>query len=64
MAITKRTNFFLLNRYSHPKGGLHLKPLKFDRDLNTYLSCHNFFPLSPVQNTFDISLLLIVCALR
>ena len=30
-------------------GGLHLKSPKFDRNLNTYLSCHNFSPLSSVQ---------------
>ena len=29
-------------------GGIHLKPLKFDR-IWTHLSCHNFFPLSSVQ---------------
>ena len=46
------------------KEGLHLKPPQFDRNLNTYLSCHNFFPLSSVQIFFDTSLLLSVCALR
>ena len=30
-------------------GELHLKPPKFDRNLNTHLSCHNFFPLSSLQ---------------
>ena len=30
-------------------GGLHLKPPKFDRNLNIYLRCHNFPPLSSVQ---------------
>ena len=34
---------------SGPGGGLHLKLPKFDRNLNTYLSCHNFSPLSSVQ---------------
>ena len=31
------------------KWRLHLKIPKFDRNLKTYLSCHNFPPLSSVQ---------------
>ena len=34
------------------------------RNLNTISSCHNFSPLSSVLILFDITLLLIVCALR
>ena len=31
------------------KGGLYLKPSETTKILSTYLSCHNFFPLSSVQ---------------
>ena len=36
---------------------------KFDRNLNTYLSCHNFSPFL-LCKYFDISLFVIVCAIR
>ena len=34
------------------------------KNLNTYLSCHNFFSPFFCSDTFDTSLLLIVCALK
>ena len=34
------------------KGRTTPETTKFDRNLNTYLSCHNFFPLSSVQILF------------
>ena len=44
--------------WEHFKGRLHLKPPKFEQNLNTY------FPSFFCANTFDTSLLLLVCALR
>ena len=40
--------------------GLDLKPTKLEH----ICSCHNFFPPFFCANTFDTSLLLIVCALK
>ena len=42
------------------KGGLHLKPPKFE---HIFVAVITFFPFF-CANTFDTSLLLIVCALR
>ena len=49
LALHDFLSFAIVVDVDDGKGGLHLKPPRFDRNFNTYLSCRNFFPLSSVQ---------------
>ena len=52
--LVRRAHTHKIYKYSKnvdtlKRGGLYLKPPETTKKLSTYLSCHNFFPLSSVQ---------------